>query len=243
MKPKIDKRDSKIDRKDLRVGIRQLTLPSGKKRKQRISVIISGMSSVGKTTAANVIAKKFNLKHLAGGDMLKQMAIERGYAPSGPDWWDSPEGMKFLSERKTNLNFDREVDRRLIKEIRSGGVVVTSYPIPWLCSAGLKLWFSASQMARAKRLAGRDSVSLAKALKIIRRRDAQNKKLYHELYGINFGTDLSVFNFIIDTERLSAEQVAKVASDLVRDYQKVDTRRTRVIQSVTIPDLHDQVEL
>jgi adenylate kinase family enzyme len=65
--------------------------------RKKISVIISGMPSVGKTTAANAISKKYHLKHVAGGDMLKQIALDRGYHLSGPEWWDTPEGMKFLS--------------------------------------------------------------------------------------------------------------------------------------------------
>jgi CMP/dCMP kinase len=185
---------------------------------RRISVIISGMPSVGKTTAAKIIARKFALNHIAGGDMLKQMAIERGYKPSGADWWDTDDGMKFLSERKMNPNFDREVDRRLIQGVKRGGVVVTSYPIPWLCKSGLKLWFKASQKTRAKRLAGRDSISFRRALSIVKVRDVQNKKLYKKLYGIDFGEDLSIFNFIIDTERLNARQVASMSMKLVAEY-------------------------
>jgi len=71
------------------------------------------MPSVGKTTAANAIAKKYRLRHIAGGDMLKQIAYDRGYRPSGSDWWDTTEGMKFLSERKNDPEFDKEVDRKL----------------------------------------------------------------------------------------------------------------------------------
>jgi cytidylate kinase len=88
------------------------------------------MPSVGKTTAAESIAKQFRLRIIGGGDMLKQMAIDRGYDPSGSDWWDMPEGMKFLSERERNTDFDKEVDRRLAKYVKHGGVVITSYSIP-----------------------------------------------------------------------------------------------------------------
>lgn len=199
---------------------RKLSTPSPRK----ISVIISGMPSVGKTTAAEIIAEKFRLVHLAGGDMLKEIAIERGYEPSKSDWWDTAEGMRFLSERSLNPRFDSEVDRRLIEKIKRGGVVVTSYPIPWICGEGLKLWFNATQKTRAKRLAGRDSISLPHALKIIRLRDNQNKKLYRKLYGIEFGRDMSVFNFEIDTENISATGVAKLSVELVRNYKQAALR-------------------
>jgi len=185
----------------------------------RISVIISGMPSVGKTTAANAISTRFRLRLLAGGDMLKEMAIERGYAPSGSEWWDGKEGMRFLSERKLNPNFDREVDRRLIENVRRGGVVVTSYTLPWLCKDGLKIWFGASRETRARRLANRDGISFAEALSTIKKRDSQNRRLYSELYGIEFGKDLSVFNYILETDTLSAKQVADVSCKIVHQFQ------------------------
>ncbi|MDH2900992.1 MAG: nucleoside monophosphate kinase [archaeon] len=186
---------------------------------KKIAVVISGMPSVGKTTAAEVISKRFRLAHIAGGDMLREMAIERGYDPEGPDWWDSREGMKFLAERSSDPKFDKEVDRKLIEYIRRGGVVITSYTIPWLCNDGLKIWFSASPRARAKRLAGRDRISFAPALKIINQRDARNRLLYSKLYKIEFGKDLSVFNYIIDTEDMTAREVVEAAARLVSDYK------------------------
>ena len=150
--------------------------------------------------------------------MLREMARSRGFHPSGPDWWDNKDGMKFLSERKSNPRFDQEVDDRLIQYIKNGGVVITSYTVPWLYKGGLKLWFSASQKTRAKRLAGRDKVGIQKAIKVIKSRDARNTRLYKKIYNIAFGKDLSVFNYIIDTEDMKAEEVAVAAAALVKEH-------------------------
>ena len=196
-----------------------------KSARKNFSVIISGMSSVGKTTAADAVAEMYHLKHIAGGDMLKQMAYDRGYKLSGSDWWDTAEGMKFLSERKTDPEFDREVDRRLAKAIQKGKVVVTSYPMPWLAKDdGLKLWFHASQRKRAERLAGRDKIIASRALSIIKKRDLQNKRIYKKLYGIRFGDDLTPFNYVIDTNKLSALEVADAACKIVGEYIRFATR-------------------
>lgn len=177
------------------------------------------MSSVGKTTAADAVAKKYRLKHIAGGDMLKEMAYDRGYSPSGSDWWDTPEGMRFLAERRGDAEFDKEVDRRLEQHVRRGNVVITSYPMPWLVKDdGLKLWFDASQKNRACRLASRDSITKSRALEIVRRRDRENRRIYKMLYGIDFGKDLSPFNFVIDTNKLSASEVAKAACEITGEY-------------------------
>ena len=191
------------------------------KEKAKICVIISGMPSVGKTTAANAIADKFHLRHVAGGDMLKQMAIERGYTPSGSEWWDTPEGMAFISERKRNPDFDKEVDRRLMEYLKEGDVVMTSYPMPWLSKDdGLKLWFHATKKKRAERLAGRDKISKSKALEIIRKRDEDNKRVYKKLYGISFGEDLSPFHYILDTNNMTASEVAKASTKIVGGYAR-----------------------
>ncbi|HYB02910.1 MAG TPA: cytidylate kinase family protein [Nitrososphaerales archaeon] len=197
-----------------------------KNPRKTIAVIISGMSSVGKTTAADVIAEKYHLTHVAGGDMLKEMAVERGYKPSGSDWWDTPEGMKFLSERKLDSEFDKEVDRRLAEYIKKGNVVITSYPMPWLAGDdALKIWFEASQKNRADRLAARDSVTKLQALEIIKKRDRQNKRIYKKLYGIRFGDDLTPFNFVVDTNKMAAKEVAKAACKLVGEYLRTRTKR------------------
>jgi CMP/dCMP kinase len=193
---------------------------------KKISVIISGMPSVGKTTAADKIATRYRLKHLAGGDMLKQIAFNRGYKPSGSDWWDTPEGMRFTAERKKDPEFDKEVDVLLGEHIRKGGVVITSYSMPWLArNDGLKLWFAATQKNRAIRLAGRDSISVSKALAIIKKRDLENKRLYKKLYGIMFGDDLEPFNFVIYTNKLSAEEVAEAACKIVAEYVKSESSK------------------
>lgn len=192
--------------------------PRSARRKEGLSVIISGMPSAGKTTAAKAIAKKFKLKHVAGGDMLKLTAYERGYKPSGSEWWDTKQGMDFLAERKNNPDFDKEVDRRLAQCLHQGNVVITSYSMPWLYKRGLKLWFQASEKTRAKRLAGRDGISVQSAREIVRKRDYHNRRLYKRLYGIEFGKDLSPFNYVIDTEKMDAKNVASASCKLVSMY-------------------------
>ena len=77
-------------------------------------IILSGMPAVGKTTVAHSLCKEFNIKYYSGGDMLKEIAQEKGFAISGLDWWDNEDGMKFLSNRMQDSSFDKLVDQRLI---------------------------------------------------------------------------------------------------------------------------------
>ena len=77
-------------------------------------IILSGMPAVGKTTTANSLSKEFNIQYYSGGDLLKEIAKEKGFAISGLDWWDNKEGMNFLSNRMDDSSFDKLVDKRLI---------------------------------------------------------------------------------------------------------------------------------
>jgi cytidylate kinase len=182
------------------------------------AIIISGLPAVGKTTVAKSIASKFNLKQYSGGDVLKEMAIAKGYTMSGNDWWDTEQGIKFLSERKSNPDFDKKVDERLLELAAKADVVITSYTLPWLAKDAVKFWLKGSRESRAKRMGNRDNMQYEKALQIISMRDEENKKLYMKLYDIRFGEDLSVFDYVLNTDPLSIDSVVDIANTIVKYY-------------------------
>jgi len=181
------------------------------------SVIISGPPAIGKTTVAEGLAKEFNFRHLSGGDILKEMAEEEGFSSKGDDWWDTQDGMNFLDKRKTNSEFDKKVDKKLQEHFHQGNVVITSYTLPWLVKDGIKLWLSGSFENSAKRMKTRDNVSEFDAIKVVKKRFDENKKIYKSLYNFEFGDDLSVFDKIINTDNLNAEQVLEIAKTTVRE--------------------------
>jgi len=180
------------------------------------AIIISGLPAVGKTTVARAIASKFNLKQYSGGDVLKEMAVAKGYTMSGSDWWDTEQGIKFLSERKSNPNFDKQVDEQLLELAGKGGAVITSYTLPWLANDAIKFWLKGSRESRARRMANRDNIEYEQALEIISMRDEANKKLYMELYNIRFGDDLSAFDYVLNTDQLNVDGVIDIAGTIVK---------------------------
>ncbi|MGB8936586.1 MAG: cytidylate kinase family protein [Candidatus Nitrosopolaris sp.] len=177
---------------------------------------MSGCPAVGKTTVAGELAKEFGLKIFNGGDILKKIASDRGYLIAGRDWWDGEEAKKFMAERLTSTCFDKEVDQKLMEIVESGNAVITSYTLPWLTEHPIKFWLSGSQDNRAKRMANRDNIKFLEAKKIVQLRDDDNKKIYRKLYGINFGDDLTVFDFSINTDLLSLTPLIDISKSMMR---------------------------
>lgn len=183
----------------------------------RLSIVISGWPAVGKTTMAVELAKKFNLKLYSGGDILKMLAGAKGYSTSRDDWWDTGEAKRFMEERKSDPSFDNQVDKKLIQIIKNGNSVITSYTLPWLMKEDriIKFWLKASQENRARRMANRDNISYNKAKKVIQIRDWENMKIYKNLYGFNFGEDLNVFDFCLNTDILSLHSLVEVSKSII----------------------------
>ena len=182
------------------------------------SIIISGPPAIGKTTIAKGLAKEFNIEYLSGGDILKELAEEQGFQTKGDDWWDTQEGINFLDQRKENPEFDKNVDNKLKELFSKGGIVVTSYTLPWLVEGGVKIWLDGSKENSAQRMTTRDNLSKNDTLEIVQKRYNENKIIYKALYGFEFGEDLSVFDKIIETDNLNAEQVLELAKSTVREY-------------------------
>ena len=184
----------------------------------KFSVVISGWPAVGKTTIAAKLAEEFGLVMYNGGDILKMLAAEKDYSTASEDWWDTAEAKKFMRERKSDPSFDKKVDKKLSELVKKEGAVITSYTLPWLVKeeSVIKLWLRGSTENRARRMANRDSISFAEAKKIITIRDDENKKIYRRLYGFSFGEDLTVFDYMLNTDRLPLDPLIEISKLIVR---------------------------
>ncbi len=188
------------------------------------SIVISGWPAVGKTTIACKLAEEFDIVMYNGGDILKMLAEEdKGYSVKRDDWWDTIEAKKFMEERKSDPSFDKKVDDKLIQIVKKGGAVITSYTLPWLVVGEsvviiIKFWLRGSPENRAKRMANRDGISFAEAERITKLRDEENKRIYYRLYGFRFGEDLTVFDYVLNTDRLSLDSLIEISKLIVRRH-------------------------
>jgi cytidylate kinase len=187
------------------------------------SIVISGWPAVGKTTIACKLAEEFDIVMYNGGDILKMLAEEdKGYSVKRDDWWDTIEAKKFMEERKSDPSFDKKVDDKLIQIVKKGGAVITSYTLPWLVEDEsviiIKFWLRGSPENRAKRMSNRDGISFAEAKRITKLRDEENKRIYYRLYAFRFGEDLTVFDYVLNTDRLSLDSLVEISKLIVRRH-------------------------
>ena len=177
---------------------------------KKIVVCISGMAGTGKSTLAKKLAKKYHLRYYSGGDALKALAAEEGYDSSSRGWWESPEGLRFLKKREKQLNFDKQVDDKLLEYAEEGHVLLDSWTMPWLLKTGFKIWLVASIEKRAERIARRDRIPVKEAFRVLKEKEAGTKTIYKKLYGFTLGENFEPFNLVLDTDNLNAGEVFQV---------------------------------
>lgn len=180
------------------------------------SIVISGPAAVGKTTLAESLAKIFGYTIFNGGDILKNIAKDKGYTVTGNDWWDTAEAVRFMEERKNDISFDIKVDKMLVEIAENGKAVITSYTLPWLTQQPMTFWLNASPKSRSKRMAKRDNISITEALKIIKNRDAENRRIYKKIYGRQFGENLLIFDVVLNTELYTLGSLVYFSKELYR---------------------------
>jgi cytidylate kinase len=79
--------------------------------------------------------------------------------------------------------------------------------------ADVRIYLKADISTRARRLSSRDGKTLDDAINEVRIREESNRRRYLTIYGIDIN-DLSIFDLVIDTTYIGAEQVI----DLIYNY-------------------------
>jgi len=175
-----------------------------------VIIAISGPPGSGKTTQAKLIAKYFNLDYFSAGAIFREVAKDRGL---------SLEELSKIASRDPTI--DLEIDRRSFERAQKDNVVADGHLVSWILHdvADYKIYLTAPLMIRAKRIAARDGVSFEKALRETITREYYEKQRYVYYYGIDVN-DLSIFDLVINVEKLSIDEVFNIIKEFLEKNLK-----------------------
>lgn len=188
------------------------------KTKLNYPILISGFIGSGKSTLAKRLAKQFGLKYVSASELHRALVLERLKKEAKhakkiqKGFWESETGKKGMKLRSTNLEIDKEVDVRLLKELNKNPHCVTDARLmPWLYKKkALRIWLTASEKERSSRVGLRDDITPSMARLCIRERMKMDQKIWKNLYGIKMGTDLEPFDLVLNNEKFTAEETFAV---------------------------------
>jgi len=184
-------------------------------------IIIFGFSGSGKSTLANALGAKYNLRvlHPSGilRDLYEQKKVDLSRTRYNTGFWESEEGVILFKSRLHQAEpLDVISDRILLQEVEKGNIIIDSWSLPWLTEKGIKLYLETDLEIRARRVAARSVLTYDQSLALVSMKDEETRKLFQRLYGFDILRDHQVFDYILNTNTLTREEVFERASRKVR---------------------------
>lgn len=169
-------------------------------------ILLSGLSGTGSTTAAKRIAADFELGYVYGGQIFRNLAVERGVT------------LEELAESlERNQDIEKEIDRRLIEAAMRDNVLVESRTLGWLLprtERAFRIWLTCDLEERLRRVQARENHP--RSAENLLRREASDNRRYELLYGIE-PDDFSPFDLVVDTTTLAVDEVVNQVESFVRE--------------------------
>ncbi|MBS7247693.1 MAG: AAA family ATPase [Candidatus Freyarchaeota archaeon] len=191
-----------------------------------VVITISGLHGTGKTTQAKFLAKRFGLRYVSAGEIMRKMAEERGI---------SLEEFSRIAENDPLI--DRQIDERMISEAEKGNVVLDGRLTAWMAGdkADIKILLTAPLDIRVERIAKREGKSIEEALKETVIREESEKKRFMDIYGIDVD-DCSVFDIVVNTALWDEKSVGKLLELLVEAYSASSSKRNEASEATRMMD-------
>jgi len=170
-------------------------------------ITISGKAGSGKSTIAKELAKKLKLQHYSIGDLMRQIAKERGISLL--------ELSKLAEEDKS---IDKELDKKQIELKKKDNFVIdgrlTAFFIP---HATLKVYLECEDTIRAERILkekrkDESAQSIKETIQQITKRENSERKRYKDYYNVDY-YDRKLYDVVVDTSHLGIGDVVKRIMD------------------------------
>jgi len=179
-------------------------------------ITISGFPGSGKSSTADLVAKKLEFTRFSSGDFMRKIALELNIS---------------LNELNIKAQTDNNIDKKIDEEVKKAGemqkiVIDSRLAFHWIPESFKVYLDLAPEIAKTRisndlkenalRKQSENSSSVEEIYGKITSRLESEKKRYQELYGIDH-TDKNNFDLIIDTNKNNLEEVVNI---IVTEYKK-----------------------
>ena len=165
-----------------------------------LRVAISGKSGCGNTTVSGLLAQKLGVTLI--NYTFRQLAAEKGMT--------LPE---VIEAAKNDDSYDKYVDKHQVELALKEPCVLGSRLAIWMLKeADLKVYLSASDDTRAKRVFNREGGDLQAIKDFTAMRDSEDTRRYKEFYGID-NNDYAFCDLIIDVNEKTPDEIVGVIID------------------------------
>ena len=180
-----------------------------------MQITISGKAGSGKSTVAKMLSEKLRLKHYSIGDLMRAMSYEKGVS---------------LLELNKFAEKDKKIDFELDKKLKELGKAKDNFVVDgrltafFIPNAEVRVFLKTDDKVRAERILKdkkhqERGKSLKETIANIKKREESEKKRYKKYYGVDY-TGKKLYNFIMDTTKLSPNQVVEKIIRFVKSKQK-----------------------
>ena len=166
-------------------------------------ITISGTPGSGKSTVAELLQDKLNLKYINSGMIFRQQAKE--YNMSLEDFG------RYCEE---NIDVDKELDRKQIEILKKNdNIVIEGRLSGWLAYKNnisvFKVMITADIDTRVNRIINREGGDISKRKKELIKREKSEKTRYKNYYDIDLD-DTGIYDIVIDSSNKKPEEIVKI---------------------------------
>jgi cytidylate kinase len=181
-------------------------------------ITISGSLGGGKSSTADLVAKKLDYKRFSSGDFFRKIGLELGISVNETN-----------KQAETNLEIDKKTDETVAKVGKEmDKFVIDGHIAFFFIPESFKVYLSLPpEIAKERILSNlkvnplrRESESSSTSEEIYKKiteRLADEKKRFKDVYRLEDYTDKKHFDLVIDTEKNNLEQVVEI---VVSEYKK-----------------------
>lgn len=176
-------------------------------------ITISGLPGAGKTTAAKAIAKKLKIKQYSMGDLRGKMAMKRGMTI---DEFNALGEKEAFTDKEAD-NFQKKLGQKEDNFIIDGRLSFHFIP------NSIKIFLTIDEKEGAKRIFleqrkdEKEYSSVEEVVAANRERMKSDKKRYEKYYSLN-PFDEKLYDLVVDTTKLSREEIVKKIVDFAKNY-------------------------